>query len=76
MIPKPNDWGSHIDISGFYFLDLATSYHPDPQLAAFLAAGPPPIYIGFGSVVVDDPEAITRELPFGKIFRRQLNYPE
>jgi UDP:flavonoid glycosyltransferase YjiC (YdhE family) len=28
-------------------------------LAAFLEAGPPPIYIGFGSIVVDDPNALT-----------------
>lgn len=28
-------------------------------MAAFLEAGPPPIYIGFGSIVVDDPDALT-----------------
>lgn len=60
MIPKPNDWGSNIDISGFFFLDLATSYTPEPDLAAFLEAGPPPVYIGFGSIVVDDPNAMTK----------------
>ncbi|KAG8407672.1 hypothetical protein J3458_020412 [Metarhizium acridum] len=60
LIPKPNDWGRHIDISGFYFLNLASSYTPDPELAAFLEAGPPPVYIGFGSIVVDDPNAMTR----------------
>ena len=59
MIPKPKDWGSHIDISGFYFLSLASNYQPDADLAAFLDAGPPPIYIGFGSIVVDDPNAMT-----------------
>ncbi|KAI1175566.1 hypothetical protein F4777DRAFT_549746 [Nemania sp. FL0916] len=59
LIPKPNDWGSHIDIAGFYFLNLASSYTPDPELAAFLAAGPPPVYIGFGSIVVDDPDGLT-----------------
>ncbi|KAF6826594.1 glucosyl glucuronosyl [Colletotrichum musicola] len=60
LIPKPNDWGQEIDISGFYFLNLASSFTPDPDLAAFLAAGPPPVYIGFGSIVVDDPNALTR----------------
>ena len=60
MIPKPNDWGNYVDISGFYFLDLATSYTPDPKLAEFLASGPPPVYIGFGSIVVDDPNSMTR----------------
>ena len=60
LIPKPNDWGRHISISGFYFLSLASSYTPEPDLAAFLAAGPPPVYIGFGSIVVDDPNAMTK----------------
>ncbi|KAF4784676.1 glycosyltransferase family 28 domain-containing protein [Colletotrichum scovillei] len=60
LIPKPNDWGREIDISGFYFLNLASAFTPEPDLAAFLAAGPPPVYIGFGSIVVDDPNALTR----------------
>jgi hypothetical protein len=34
------------DVVGFYFLDLATGYQPADDLAAFLAAGEPPIYIG------------------------------
>ena len=60
LIPKPKDWGPHISISGFYFLSLASSFTPAPDLAAFLAAGPPPVYIGFGSIVVDDPNAMTK----------------
>ncbi|KAK6526747.1 hypothetical protein TWF281_009950 [Arthrobotrys megalospora] len=59
LIPKPQDWGEHIRISGFYFLDLAGNYTPPEDLAAFLDAGPPPVYIGFGSIVVDDPNALT-----------------
>jgi hypothetical protein len=59
FIPKPKDWGKHIDISGFFFLDLATQYTPPEDLAAFLAAGPPPVYIGFGSIVVKDPVRLT-----------------
>ena len=59
MIPKPKDWGRHITISGFYFLNLASNYQPDPELAEFLASGPPPVYIGFGSIVVEDPNAMT-----------------
>lgn len=59
LIPKPADWGSYIDISGFFFLNLSTNYTPPKELADFLAAGPPPVYIGFGSIVVDDPNAMT-----------------
>ncbi|PBK62940.1 UDP-Glycosyltransferase/glycogen phosphorylase [Armillaria solidipes] len=47
------------NVVGFYFLDLATDYTPPDDLAAFLAAGDAPIYIGFGSVVVDNPATMT-----------------
>ncbi|KZF22019.1 glycosyltransferase family 1 protein [Xylona heveae TC161] len=60
LIPKPADWGSNIAISGFYFLSLASNYTPDEELVAFLQAGPPPVYIGFGSIVVDDPNGMTK----------------
>lgn len=59
LIPKPKDWSHKIDIAGFYFLNLSTNYTPAPDLAAFLDAGPPPVYIGFGSIVVDDPNQMT-----------------
>ncbi|KAJ6551478.1 hypothetical protein B0H19DRAFT_1264120 [Mycena capillaripes] len=55
LVPKPADWGSHIDVCGFFFRD-PPSYAPLPELDAFLRAGPPPVYIGFGSIVVDDPQ--------------------
>lgn len=60
LIPKPKDWGNHISISGFYFLSLASNFTPEPALEEFLNAGPPPVYIGFGSIVVDDPNAMTK----------------
>ena len=50
VIPRPSDWPSWITAAGFSFLDLATDYTPSDELAAFLAAGPRPVYIGFGSV--------------------------
>ncbi|TDZ54224.1 Sterol 3-beta-glucosyltransferase UGT80B1 [Colletotrichum trifolii] len=60
LIPKPVDWDSHINITGFSFLALADGYTPPADLVAFLEAGPPPVYIGFGSIVVDDPKALTQ----------------
>ena len=59
LIPKPADWGPEIDIAGFVFLDLASSFKPPETLAAFLDAGEPPVYVGFGSIVVDDPDKFT-----------------
>ncbi|KAJ1548038.1 hypothetical protein HK096_006636 [Nowakowskiella sp. JEL0078] len=61
LIPKPNDWGAHIDVCGFFFLDLATqsNYTPPNDLLEFLENGEKPIYVGFGSIVVDDPNGFT-----------------
>jgi hypothetical protein len=60
LVPKPKDWGPEIDIAGFVFLDLASSFKPPEALVRFLDAGEPPIYIGFGSIVVDDPDNFTK----------------
>ncbi|KAF7553273.1 hypothetical protein G7Z17_g3740 [Cylindrodendrum hubeiense] len=58
LIPKPADWDSHIDVCGFFFRE-PPSYTPPAELATFLDNGPAPIYIGFGSIVIDDPEKLT-----------------
>jgi UDP:flavonoid glycosyltransferase YjiC (YdhE family) len=68
LIPKPADWGPHINVTGFSFLPQASSYQPAEDLAAFLKAGPPPVYIGFGSIVVDHPEQLTA-LIYGAVKR-------
>lgn len=47
-----------LDICGFFMRD-EPSYTPPQDLADFLARGPPPVYIGFGSIVIDDPTALT-----------------
>ncbi|KFY26047.1 hypothetical protein V493_04308 [Pseudogymnoascus sp. VKM F-4281 (FW-2241)] len=60
LIPKPKDWGPEINIAGFVFLDLASTFEPPEELTKFLDDGEPPIYIGFGSIVVDDPNKFTQ----------------
>ncbi|GKT52397.1 sterol esterase 2 [Colletotrichum spaethianum] len=60
LVPKPQDWGPEIDISGFVFLELASTFEPPSDLEKFLDAGEPPIYIGFGSIVVDDADRFTQ----------------
>ncbi|OAA62047.1 udp-transferase [Niveomyces insectorum RCEF 264] len=60
LVPKPDDWGPEVDLAGFVFLELAASFTPPSGLATFLAASAePPIYIGFGSIVVDDADRFT-----------------
>ncbi|KAK8573323.1 hypothetical protein V6N13_100125 [Hibiscus sabdariffa] len=60
LVPKPKDWGPKIDVVGFCFLDLASNYEPPESLVKWLEAGPKPIYIGFGSLPVQEPERMTQ----------------
>ncbi|KAE8155240.1 hypothetical protein BDV25DRAFT_134987 [Aspergillus avenaceus] len=68
LLPKPQDWGDNIDVCGFQFLSSNTDYKPPDDLVAFLKAGEPPIYIGFGSIVVDNPAKLT-EIVFEAVRR-------
>jgi UDP:flavonoid glycosyltransferase YjiC (YdhE family) len=45
-------------VCGFFFRQPPT-YTPPAPLAEFLASGPAPVYIGFGSIVLDDPRGVT-----------------
>jgi UDP:flavonoid glycosyltransferase YjiC (YdhE family) len=59
LLAKPDDWGAKIDVTGFIFLEDADRLEPQQSLQDFLAAGEPPVYIGFGSVPAADPQALT-----------------
>jgi sterol 3beta-glucosyltransferase len=50
LIPRPRDWPDYAHITGPWFLDSEPEWRPSPELAAFLEAGPKPIYVGFGSM--------------------------
>ncbi|KAJ5650555.1 uncharacterized protein N7484_004278 [Penicillium longicatenatum] len=57
LVPKPQDWPAYVDVCGFFFRD-PPEYDPSPELQEFLLLGTPPIYVGFGSIVVDEPERL------------------
>ncbi len=59
VLPKPDDWGSNVHVTGFWHLDYDAGWQPSNELLNFLADGPPPVYIGFGSMRNTDPEATT-----------------
>lgn len=60
VIPKPADWLPQEHVTGYWTLQAPTDYAPPESLKAFLAAGAPPVYIGFGSMVDESPERLTR----------------
>lgn len=56
VIPRPADW-KDAEVTGYWFLEAAPDWRPPQALEDFLGAGPPPVYIGFGSMAHRDPEA-------------------
>jgi UDP:flavonoid glycosyltransferase YjiC (YdhE family) len=61
VIPPPPDWGPQVYVTGWWALD-ETGWEPPSDLAAFLEVGPPPVFIGFGSMIAQDPAALTRNV--------------
>jgi sterol 3beta-glucosyltransferase len=51
-----------VDITGNFFGAPKgnANYQPPPELAEFLAKGEPPIFIGFGSMVIEDTAALVK----------------
>ncbi|MEV4616762.1 glycosyltransferase [Kitasatospora sp. NPDC049258] len=60
VVRRPADWAPAARISGYWWPYEAPGWQPPEPLRAFLAAGPPPVYVGFGSLVVGDTEQLGR----------------
>jgi sterol 3beta-glucosyltransferase len=68
IIKKPSDWRDWIHITGFWFLEGAKDYTPSERLASFLNNSSdtrPIIYIGFGSIVVSNPDEMLEAIVEG-----------
>lgn len=50
LVPRPDDFPPEVHVTGFWFLNHTADWQPSPELLAFLEAGPPPVYVGFGSM--------------------------
>jgi len=71
VVPPPIDWHEWVRISGYWFLDNPDSiagrdWEPPDDLSQFIrkarADKKKLIYIGFGSIVVSDPKAVTKNV--------------
>ncbi|KAH9947944.1 hypothetical protein B0H21DRAFT_690917 [Amylocystis lapponica] len=68
IVPPPLDWPEWIRVTGYWFLNDADvsskKWSPPADLVAFIdsahTAHKKIVYIGFGSIVVSDPKAMTR----------------
>ena len=65
VLPVPPDWDTkRVHVCGYWFLDEPES-DISPALAAFLAAGAPPVYVGFGSMPGDHPRELAEAIVAG-----------
>jgi sterol 3beta-glucosyltransferase len=60
VVPRPSDWPANQHITGYWFLDEDEQWQPQDDLVAFISAGPPPVYIGFGSATGSDGQRLTQ----------------
>jgi sterol 3beta-glucosyltransferase len=60
VVPKPSDWGKHIHVTGYWFLDPKPNWQPPVPLVKFLESGPAPVYVGFGSMANRRPRQTTQ----------------
>jgi sterol 3beta-glucosyltransferase len=49
IVPRPPDWHEWHHLTGFVFYD-DDKFQPPSPLKSFIESGPPPVYIGFGSM--------------------------
>lgn len=49
VFPRPADWRTGLTMTGYWWPKSEPDWQPSVELAGFLADGPPPVFIGFGS---------------------------
>lgn len=48
--PRPRDWPKTSIVTGYWMLPDNSGWQPSEEFKTFLENGPPPIYVGFGSM--------------------------
>ncbi|HYH32438.1 MAG TPA: glycosyltransferase [Pseudonocardia sp.] len=59
VIPRPADWRPGIRVCGYFWPPVPREWSPDPLLVDFLAADPPPVFVGFGSLAASQGEQLS-----------------
>ena len=51
VAPRPVDWRPGLEVTGYWWPAPAADWLPPVELTDFLAAGPAPVFVGFGSMM-------------------------
>ena len=54
VVPRPADWPAPVHVTGYWWPASPPGWQPPARLVDFLQAGPPPVFIGFGSMTPAD----------------------
>ncbi|MFJ8437300.1 glycosyltransferase [Kitasatospora sp. NPDC094019] len=68
VLPRPADWPSWVGAAGYWWPARPDGWQPPAELVDFLQDGPPPVFIGFGSMAVGEGERLG-ELVAGAVER-------
>ncbi len=60
ILPPPADWSGHNHVTGYWFLERPSDWQPPVDLLNFLESGPPPVYVGFGSMNNRDAKNVSK----------------
>jgi sterol 3beta-glucosyltransferase len=50
VVPRPADWRDGLEVAGYWWPQRPAGWSPPPELERFLDAGPPPVFVGLGSM--------------------------
>lgn len=66
VVAPPLDFSDWIRVTGYWFLDEGGEYEPPAELSDFIKKarddGKKLVYVGFGSIIVNDPAKMTQEV--------------
>jgi UDP:flavonoid glycosyltransferase YjiC (YdhE family) len=51
VAPRPPDWRPGLEVTGYWWPATSDGWKPPVELSDFLSAGPPPVFVGFGSMM-------------------------
>lgn len=52
VVPRPADWPATVHVTGYWWPARPPGWQPPDRLVDFLGAGPPPVFVGFGSMTL------------------------
>jgi UDP:flavonoid glycosyltransferase YjiC (YdhE family) len=62
VVPRPKAWGENVHVTGYWFPENETFqvFENLEGLSHFIDSGSPPIFVGFGSMPIRDPQKTTQ----------------